>query len=206
MSYVFLHGLGQTPDSWDQVISNMSFKEETLCPSLPEMLHGRECNYQNLYGAFCRCCQREPGKIDLCGLSLGGILSLHYATEHPENVKSLVLIGTQYVMPKKLLKIQSAVFRLMPAKAFASMGFSKKDFLQLSGTMADLDLSGGLDSFVCPTLVVCGEKDKANRKASEELAERIPNASLRLIPGSGHEVNRQAPARLADVLEVFWKK
>ena len=50
MSYVFLHGLGQTPDSWDQVISNMSFKEEKLCPSLTEMLHGRECNYQNLYG------------------------------------------------------------------------------------------------------------------------------------------------------------
>ena len=93
-------------------------------------------------GRFAAAARESLGKIDLCGLSLGGILSLHYAAEHPEKVKSLVLIGTQYVMPKKLLKIQSAVFRLMPAKAFASMGFSKKDFLQLSGTMADLDLSG----------------------------------------------------------------
>ena len=142
MSYIFLHGLGQTPDSWDQVISNMSFKEETLCPSLPEMLHGRECNYQNLYGAFCRCCQREPWKDR-------SVRAVPWRNPQPSLCSGASgeskISGTYrntICDAQKLLKIQSAVFRLMPAKAFASMGFSKKDFLQLSGTMADLDLSG----------------------------------------------------------------
>ena len=143
--------------------------------------------------------------MNLCGLSLGGILALNYAIDHPEKVKSLVLIGTQYVMPKKLLAVQNAIFRLMPSKSFESMGFSKKNFIQLSKTMAELDFSMELESITCPTLVICGEKDTANKKASEELAERIPHTSLSVISGSGHEVNQQAPTRLAEALDGFWK-
>ena len=205
MAYIFIHGLGQTPESWDQVISNMSLTEEVLCPNLPALITEQECNYKNLYAVFCRYCETESGKINLCGLSLGGILALNYAIDHPKKIKSLVLIGTQYVMPKKLLAVQNAIFRLMPSKSIESMGFSKKNFIQLSKTMADLDFSLKLGSITYPTLVVCGEKDAANKKASEELSERIPEASLSLIPGSGHEVNQQAPIRLAEVLNGFWK-
>lgn len=205
MAYIFMHGLGQTPESWDQVISNMSLTEKALCPNLPALITEQECNYENLYAAFCRYCETEYGKTNLCGLSLGGILALNYAIDHPEKIKSLVLIGTQYVMPKKLLAIQNAIFHLMPNKSFESMGFSKKNFIQLSKTMADLDFSLKLGNITCPTLVVCGEKDAANKKASEELAERIPGVSLSLIPGSGHEVNQQAPKWLAEALDDFWR-
>lgn len=205
MAYIFIHGLGQTPESWDQVISHMSLTEKVMCPNLPALIHGQECNYKNLYAAFCRCCETESDGMNLCGLSLGGILALNYAIDHPEKIKSLVLIGTQYVMPKKLLAIQNAIFHLMPNKSFESMGFSKKNFIQLSKTMADLDFSLKLGNITCPTLVVCGEKDAANKKASEELAERIPGVSLSLIPGSGHEVNQQAPKWLAEALDDFWR-
>ena len=66
--------------------------------------------------------------------------------------------------------------------------------------MADLDFSLDLGSLACPAFIICGGKDSANKKASEELARRIPGASLRVISGSGHEVNQQAPAQLAEVL------
>lgn len=205
MAYIFIHGLGQTPESWDQVISHMSLTEQVMCPNLPALIREQECNYKNLYAAFCRYCETESDGMNLCGLSLGGILALNYAIDHPEKVKSLVLIGTQYVMPKKLLAVQNAIFRLMPSKSFESMGFSKKNFIQLSKTMAELDFSMELESITCPTLVICGEKDTANKKASEELAERIPHTSLSVISGSGHEVNQQAPTRLAEALDGFWK-
>ena len=64
-------------------------------------------------------------------------------------------------MPKKLLTIQNAIFRLMPNQSFESMGFSKKNFIQLSKTMAELDFGMKLESITCPTLVVCGEKEAA---------------------------------------------
>lgn len=178
MAYIFIHGLGQTPESWNKVISNMSLTEKVMCPNLPVLVHGQECNYKNLYAAFCRYCETESDGMNLCGLSLGGILALNYAIDHPEKIKSLVLIGTQYVMPKKLLAVQNAIFRLMPSKSFESMGFSKKNFIQLSKTMAELDFSMELGSITCPTLVICGEKDTANKKASEELAEKIGRAHV----------------------------
>ena len=72
--------------------------------------------------------------------------------------------------------------------------------------MAKLDFRSELTKIVCPTLVVCGEKDSANKKASTELAERIPNAQLSIIEGCGHVVNQQAPGALAEQLKVFWKE
>ncbi len=205
MAYIFIHGLGQGPNSWNQVLSDMNLKAKVLRPDLPSFLSHKECNYENLYEAFCAFCQPEIEKLDLCGISLGGILALHYAISHPERVNSLVLIGTQYVMPKKLLAIQNFMFRLMSEEKFEGIGFSKKDFIQLSKTMAKLDFRSELTKIVCPTLVVCGEKDSANKKASTELAEKIPNAQLSIIEGCGHVVNQQAPGALAEQLKVFWK-
>ena len=93
-------------------------------------------------------------------------------------------------MPRKLLAIQNFMFRLMSEQKFEGIGFSKKDFIQLSRTMAKLDFHSELTNIICPTLVVCGEKDSANKKASTELAEKIPNAQLSII-GCGHVVNHK---------------
>lgn len=50
--------------------------------------------------------------------SLGAVLTLNYAIDHPDKVKALVLIAAQYKMPKKLLKVQNMLFHLMPNSAF----------------------------------------------------------------------------------------
>ncbi|MFR5555446.1 MAG: alpha/beta fold hydrolase [Coprococcus sp.] len=64
--------------------------------------------------------------MHLCGLSLGGILALQYALEHPQKVASVVLIGTQYTMPKRLreiLKNHIDMFRIsLPRSVFQNMG------------------------------------------------------------------------------------
>lgn len=48
---------------------------------------------------------------------------LQYAIEYPQKVSSLVLIGTQYVMPKWLLQFQNVMFHLMSKSVFQKMGF-----------------------------------------------------------------------------------
>ena len=95
--YVFLHGLGQSPESWDRVISS---------------------------------------------------------------------IGTQYKMPKMMLPIQNLIFRLMPEKSFAKMNMKNPDILMLTKSMLNLDFSVKLKDISCPSLILCGEKDNANKKAS----------------------------------------
>ena len=61
----------------------------------------------------------------------GGILALDYALDHPENVKTLVLIGTPHKVPKFAFALQNVVFRFLPKSTFASMAFDKRDTFAL---------------------------------------------------------------------------
>lgn len=205
MKQIYLHGLGQTPDSWKKTLTQMKTAENAVCLDLAELLRGTEATYQALYTAFSDAFNTESGPLRLCGLSLGGVLALHYAIDHPEKVDSLVLLATPYQMPKRLLQFQNMLFRLMPNSMFQQMGFGKKEFLKLCKSMMALDLRASLSRVSCPTLVICGERDHANRKASVKLAEQIANAELQMLPDTGHEVNTEAPGELAVLLDNFGK-
>ena len=50
------------------------------------------------------------------------------------------------------------------------MGFKKADVINLCGTMAELDFSDSLHKVSCPVLIVCGEKDNANKKIQKNFA------------------------------------
>lgn len=204
MKHIFLHGLGQTPASWDKTIACLGMEDPADCLDLRSLVSGGEVTYQNLYAAFSACCDGLDGTLDLCGLSLGGVMALNYATCHPQRVRSLVLIAAQYQMPKKLLRFQNLIFRFMPSSAFQQTGFGKADFLKLCRTMMELNFSDSLSKVTCPALVLCGEKDSANKKAAIALAERLPHARLQIIPGAGHEVNLEAPEALAKALQDFY--
>lgn len=204
MKQIYLHGLGQNPDSWSKVIEQLEAAEHSMCPDLSELVQGQDTTYQNLYAAFSAMCDEIEEDICLCGLSLGGVLALNYAIEHPEKIKGLVLIATQYKMPKKLLRVQNAIFRFMPKSMFQQMGFGKSDFLKLCNTMMELDFSDSIYKVSCPTLIIYGEKDRANKNASIELANMLVDAELQVFHGVGHEINIEAPDKLEETLRVFF--
>jgi len=205
MEYVFIHGLGQNASSWNQTVSYLAKHRDVNCPDLSAMLHQKEVTFNNLYSGFVEYCEHIDQPLHLCGLSLGGNLALNYAIDYPEKVESLVLLGTQYNMPKLLLKLQNSIFRFLPKATFHELGFKKNDFIQLTNSMLHLNFASDLMNISCTTLIVCGEKDYANKNASKALAERIPKAELQLIPSAGHEVNVQAPQKLAQILETFYE-
>lgn len=204
MKQIYLHGLGQNPDSWSKVIEQLETAEHSVCPDLSELVQGQDMTYQNLYAAFSAMCDEIEEDLCLCGLSLGGVLALNYAIEHPGKIKVLVLIATQYKMPKILLKVQNTIFRFMPKSMFQQMGFRKSDFLKLCNTMMELDFSDSIYKVSCPTLVIYGEKDRANQNASIELANMLIDAELQVFSGAGHEINIEAPDKLVETLRVFF--
>lgn len=206
MKQVYVHGLGQTPASWERTCYYLNDNGQSVCPNLAEIVRGREINYQNLYKAFASICNEMDSSINLCGLSLGGVMALNYAIDYPEKVNSLVLIAAQYKMPKKLLQLQNLLFRFMPKSMFQQMGFGKKEFIHLCKTMMELDFSNDLRKISCPVLVVYGEKDDANKKASIELANILQDAELQVVNGSGHEINTDAPETLAEILRIFYER
>lgn len=200
MQYILIHGLGQNSSSWDKTISYMPEQDHVVCPELSLFLKAGESTYANLYHAFAEYCDNISGPLNLCGLSLGAVLALNYTLYHPEKVKSLMLIAGQYEMPKTLLKLQSIIFKFMPETSFKNIGFRKKDFIQLTNSMIDLNFSTSLKNITCPVLLVCGEKDRTNIRATKRLANSITKAEIQLIENSGHEVNIDAPKELAEII------
>lgn len=207
MKNVFLHGLVQKSASWSETLENLKFRSECVCPELSELM-GKEASYPALYKGFCDYCGGFSGKVNLCGLSLGGILALNYVIEYPDRVNSLVLIGAQYKMPKTMLRLQNMIFKLMPGSSFEDedIGFGKADFIGLSKSMMNLDFSAELESIACPTMVIVGENDNSNRKAAEKMSRKIRGCEFEVIENSGHEVNVDEPKRLAELLTEFFGK
>ncbi|WP_423364038.1 alpha/beta fold hydrolase [Mycoplasma sp. P36-A1] len=203
MNNILIHGLGQNKDSWTKT-KNILEKNHIIvhCPNL--IKNNMSISYQNIYDSFKQDCNKLEGKINLCGLSLGGIIALEYAKEYPNKVNSLIIIGTPYKMPKTMLKIQNIVFKFMPEHKFISLGCSKKDFITLTKSIADLDLTSNLDKITCKTLVLCGAKDKINLKSSKSYHKEIINSEFALINNASHEVNIDNPELLANKIINFY--
>ena len=195
MKFLYLHGLGQKPDSWDRVIKETKVSDSSVCLSLAEMLEDKAATYGELYAAFSGECDKEHDEI---------VLALNYAIDHPNKVKALVLIAAQYKMPEKLLKFQNMLFRFMPNTMFKQFGFKKADVISLCGTMTELDFRDSLCKVSCPALIVCGEKDNANKKASKELVSYLSDSHFHELLKAGHEANIEAPEELAIVLQKFY--
>ncbi len=201
---ILIHGSGHKAASWKETISYMESNEDILCPNLSSILNGKQAIYTNLYSSFSEYCNQIDGQLDLCGISLGGILALNYALDFPDKVKTLVLIGTPHKVPRIMFGIQNVIFKFLPKSAFGNMEFSKKDVFDLGNSMKKLDFSNRVQNIKCPTLIICGEKDSANIKSAYYLAKNINNAELKIIENTGHIVNEENPKKLAELLNKFY--
>ena len=203
---IFVHGSGHKATSWEKTISYMTNNEDIVCPNLSSILEGKEASYENLYSSFVKYCNEFDGQIHLCGLSLGGILALNFALDFPQKVKTLVLIGTPYKVPKVAFSFQNIIFRFLPKSIFETMAYDKKNTFALGDTMKNLDFSDRVKNIKCPTLILCGKKDSANMKSADYLSQSIRSAELKIIENTGHVVNEENPKALADILNEYYLK
>lgn len=204
MTKILIHGSGHKASSWNEVVKSMKNKDNILCPDLSTILNGKEARYSHLYSSFVEYCNEIEEQIDLCGLSLGGILALNYAIEYPSKVKSLVLIGTPYKVPKFMFCIQNIIFRLLPKSIFKDMAFNKEETFLLGNSMKKLDFSRKVQLINCPTLIICGEKDNANMKSASFLSQNIKNSKFVVIKQAGHIINEDRPKELAHILDQYY--
>lgn len=66
------------------------------------------------------------------------------------------------------------------------------------------DYTATLPAIPCATLVVVGERDAVTPPAfSEEMAARVPNARMAVLPGAGHFANLETPEAFNRAVEGF---
>ena len=204
MKKIFIHGSGHKAASWNKTVCLMDNKENILCPELSDILGDRQATYHNLYSCFSDYCNAADGRVHLCGLSLGGILALNYASDNPQKVASLVLIGAPHKVPKAAFALQNLIFRFLPECMFDTMAFDKKNTFALGNTMKRLDFSDRVQNVSCPAMIVCGKKDGANLKSARYFEKNIKGANLKVLEDVGHVVNEENPEELANILNAFY--
>ena len=208
MINILVHGLGQDEKSWNEVkkqLNNNGINVET--PNLFSIVQNYQVNYENMYRTFADYCNSFNEKINLVGLSLGGVLAIDYIIEFPEKINSITLIGTPYEIPKAIFTIQNIIYKFIPKRIFEKRGCPKKDIISLLDSMKNLSILDKAPNIKCNTLIICGEKEKdnINMKSAKQLNEVIQNSKFKIIENAGHEVNIDNPKELANTIYDFWK-
>ena len=198
---VLLQGLGQSADAWSGVIDALPDRVRAIALPVPptedfSLPRAAETVVRELDGL-------QLNRVHLCGLSLGAMVALQVALDSPDRVDRLILSGAQVAPNPVLMRVQSAVMRVLPSRVVAPDGVSKADVLATLDAVAGTNFRPRLASISTPTLVMCGSRDRANLPAARELASGIPGASLDIVPRVGHEWNRTHPDLFAARVAAF---
>ena len=90
-------------------------------------------------------------------------------------------------------------------KILAAARFQFSEAGYEGATIRDIAGEAGVDPalVLAPTLVLCGERDKANLPLTRSLADALPNATLELVPDAGHVANLDNPAAFTTLVADF---
>lgn len=204
---VFLHGLGEGVDAWDAQRAALPSEVDSIAVDVIGSGRVHEAVEFTLAGAAEAVTeqieQQGAETVHLCGLSLGAMIALQIALDHPERVASLTLAAGQVKPPRNLMAVQSAVIRLLPASVLQKRGARKDVMLAVLRAVSRADFTERLHAVSAPTLVLCGEKDRPNMPAARALAAGIRDAELQIIPGAGHQSHLHTPEAFATLFGEF---
>jgi poly(3-hydroxyoctanoate) depolymerase len=135
-----------------------------------------------------------PGRCHLVAMSMGGVLAMRVALDHPERVDRLVLVATSGGLDVTSLggtdwrPDYRAELPLVPAWFLTDR----------------TDLSARLGDLTTPTLLLWGRADAVSPLAvGQLLAARLPAARLLVVPGEGHLFAEERPDEVARAIRAF---
>ena len=200
MKLIFLHGLGQSADSWKEVqdlLADYPSEALDLFPAgVGTYQEAKERIYQDL--------SKEAEPFVLVGLSLGAALALELSSYDLPNLQALVLSGCPLKLAGNIpFYIQSLIFKLLPKRIFEKQGADKSLLVGVSEELKTLDLREIARNCSYPTLLICGSQDKPNLKSMKGLQQLIPNSQFQIIPDGPHVLNRAKPKEFAEITRSF---
>ena len=119
MKLIFLHGLGQSADSWKEVQELLvDYSSEAL-----ELFPSGVATYQEAKERVYQYLAQETEPFVLVGLSLGAALALELSGYDLPNLRALVLSGCPLKLSGNILfYLQLLIFKLLPKRVFENRG------------------------------------------------------------------------------------
>lgn len=203
---VFLHGAGETPQTWQDQVVALPPGSKAAAPWLRGTRPGRSERFTVAGAAddvWPLLVQNGVESMQLVGSSLGAVVALHMAANAPQTVSHLVLSTGLVHPPAGVMRAQRLVASLMPRRRLARSGIDKDRFLAALDAAAAIDYRADLEKVTARTLVLVGAQDRVNRAAADQLATGIPDARLEVVAEAGQSIHTDAPARFNEVVFDF---
>jgi len=150
------------------------------------------------------------------GLSLGGILSLHYYLKHPEMTRGLILAdtGPGFRNPRSMAEWDQERYKATEVlekggmAAYMASQYASTTYYTTPDVMvahSPIGLSNvnialqtkqemvPLEEVKVPTLVIVGASDTNSIPPANYMHRKIPNSRLAVIPSAGHGANVDQP-------------
>ena len=158
----------------------------------------------------------------LVGFSMGALTALHFASRHPERLRTLVVAGIttqreprasvlrRLMDPVKILATDPAWAAELARRHDAGQGKGawRRLLPAIAADVAVQPLLGPRDlhAITAPTLVACGDRDPfAPVDHALGIARQIPGGRLFVAPDCGHEVMVRKPGLFNEALAGFYR-
>lgn len=155
----------------------------------------------------------------LVGHSMGGVMAMTAALNHPDRVAGLVLIGTTGQAGEKASAWYSKIADAGLSDGLVGLSrtiYGPDSDRPINGDAAGISevtrtleqlhpdpLTPYLGAVQCPALLVVGEHDPLGAKATEICARALPDSTVEFVDGVGHWVHVQAPDRVLNAIDAW---
>jgi pimeloyl-ACP methyl ester carboxylesterase len=226
---VFLHGAMVAGWMWTQQAEDLA-EYRCLLPDLPGFDHSGGERWTSLASTADRVAdliraEAPEGRAAVVGLSLGGLVGLHLAARHPSAVSSLLVSGVPLGSIPGPLRVANRGLAWLYGRRWgaglAARAFGMPDeesrlaFVDGAGRSdpqalrrIDAELQAGplpaLAGLRVPVLAVVGSRDSAPaRRFVRELPSVLPDATVRVVAGVGHQWNAEQPLLFSDLVRAW---
>jgi len=233
---VMIHALGADSEMWEPQLPELSAMRRVVMVDLPG--HGNSVAGPGPYtipelgkDILDIATTAGAGEFDLCGMSLGGLISLWIAGHSPERVMSLIAsntaarIGSEEIWQARIDAVAGEGMEAVSEQALArffTSGFASEHpdvFDQTSRVLLTIDPAGYaaccaalrdadvrelVEAIRCPTLVIGGTEDISTPlDESVWLHEHIGGSTIHILDGAPHFANLEQPAAWTEAVKRF---
>ena len=226
---ILLHGVGMQSAAWAPQIAALKGAYHVIAPDLPGHGGSDPLPDGSQLPDFVRWCDDvirtlNLGPVNLAGHSMGALIAVGYATQHPDMLRRVALLNGVYrrdatasaAVRSRAAEIRRGQIDLETplARWFDDTAADRAARALVAGWLGDVDVKGyetaytafahgdatyatQLSSIACPFLALTGDKDQNSTPAmSQAMSDEVQNGHCVVIPGHRHMVNLTAPAQV----------
>jgi pimeloyl-ACP methyl ester carboxylesterase len=222
--WLLLHGTPLTPAVWDGVTACLTRSGTVFAPAITPVGDARDAQGA-LAARLTTEIARPAGRLHVVGHSFGGQVALDFALLVPQQVATLTLLCSR---DTPFPAFAAAATRLrggapVDADAALSRWFTaaeldrggpvvsyarrclqqadRRSWAAALDAIARYDRAGRTASIRIPATLIAAELDQVSTPAAmSALANRLPRATLQILPGAAHMTPFTDPAALAELI------